>query len=72
MKIKQWNYTTKDISDYPLGVKSPDESILANAVNAANYDLLQSIGPEDRVLEIGCGSSSFLKDNMKDKKNGRA
>lgn len=68
MKIKQWNYTTKDISDYPLGVKSPDESILANAVNAANYDLLQSIGPEDRVLEIGCGSSSFLKDNMKDKK----
>lgn len=69
MKIKNWNYTKKDIAKYPSGVKSPKESVLANAVNAANHDLLKSITPTDRVLEIGCGSSSFLKDHMKVQSN---
>ena len=69
MKIKNWDYTKKDIAKYPLGVKSQKESVLANAVNAANHDLLKSISSTDRVLEIGCGSSSFLKDHMKDQSN---
>jgi hypothetical protein len=69
MNIKEWNYTKKDIAKYPKGVKSQKESVLANAVNAANYDLLESISSGDRVLEIGCGSSSFLRDHMQIQSN---
>jgi SAM-dependent methyltransferase len=66
MEISNWKGSIKDISIYPAGVKSDKESVMANAVNAANYDLLSLIRPGDRVLEIGCGADSWLKNNLSD------
>jgi len=69
MKVQDWKYTVKNIASYPPGVKSIDESVMANAVNAANYDLVKQLDPSDRVLEIGCGSASYLRDHIADDKN---
>lgn len=69
MKITDWKYELKDISDYPVGVKVKGESILANAVNAANYDLLMKLDETSKVLEIGCGADSFLFKNIPNQSN---
>lgn len=66
MNIGEWPYTLKDIDNYPAGVKDPYESVLANAVNAANFDLLQSLSEGSKVLEIGCGVASYLRNNLPD------
>ena len=64
MEISNWKYDRKDIADYPKGVKDPHESVLANSVNAANYDLLREIKEGHRALEIGCGAASYLRDHF--------
>jgi hypothetical protein len=64
MKIKHWQGNTKDIATYPIGVKDASLSVLANSVNAANYDLCSLLKSGDRVMEIGCGSYSWLKENL--------
>tara|TARA_B110000114_G_scaffold177066_1_gene208430 strand:+ start:134 stop:1018 length:885 start_codon:yes stop_codon:yes gene_type:complete len=64
MEIKVWHHSIKDIASYPPGVKDENESIMANAVNAANYDLISLIKPGDKVVEIGCGSDSWIKKNL--------
>jgi len=64
MKISNWGWAVRDIASYPEGVKDPNESVLANAVNAANYDLASRIEAGERVLEIGCGAASWLRDHL--------
>lgn len=64
MEIKNWQHSIKDIASYPPGVKDASESIMANAVNAANYDLLSLINSGQSIIEIGCGSNSWLKNNL--------
>ena len=64
MKLHDWKYTIKNIASYPSGVKSLDESVMANAVNAANYDLVKQLKPTDKILEIGCGAASYLRDHI--------
>jgi|TARA_B110001450_G_C17641368_1_gene489413 SAM-dependent methyltransferase len=69
MKVNNWHYDIKDICEYPVGIKMDGESILSNAVNAANYDLLMSINEDSKILEIGCGANSYLLSNIKNKDN---
>ena len=64
MEIKNWHYSIKDIASYPSWVKDSKESVMANAVNAANYDLLCLLKPGKKILEIGCGHFSWLKNNL--------
>jgi len=66
VNIIGWNYDIKDIADYPEGVNDPKESVIANGVNAHNYDILQGLKAGTKVLEIGCGTSSWLRDNLPD------
>ena len=66
MNILGWGYGIKDIADYPDGVHDPSESVIANGVNAHNHDILQGLKAGDKVLEIGCGTASWLKDNLPD------
>jgi SAM-dependent methyltransferase len=64
VEIRNWQNSIKDIASYPSGVKNVNESIMANAVNAANYDLLALIKSGQNVIEIGCGSDSWLRNNL--------
>ena len=64
MVLNNWSYEMRDIASYPAYVKNPFLSPLANAVTAANFDLIGKIKPGDRVLEVGCGISSYIRDNM--------
>ena len=54
MNIGDWRHALKDIDNYPAGVKDPKESVLANAVNAANFDLLQSLKEGSKVGGVWC------------------
>ena len=64
MEIYQWNYDRKNIADYPEIVKDSELLLPANGANAAIYDLIQVLKPGHRVLDIGCGSFSFLKEHL--------
>ncbi len=64
MDIGNWQYTVKDIAMYPGELMDPAESVLSNSVRAANFDLLQLLRPGERILEVGCGAGSYLRDNL--------
>jgi len=64
MEITDWPYRLVDIASYGEDVKCANLSPLANAVNAANHDLISMLKPGDRILEVGCGVSSYLRDHM--------
>ena len=64
MSIEKWENELVDIRDFPDDVLDPHESVLANSVNVANYVLTKKIEKGQRVLEIGCGSKSFLLDHL--------
>lgn len=66
MKLNFWEYKIKDICTYPSDIFNAKLSILANAVYAANYDLLNLIEQGETVLEIGCGIESRIKDGLSD------
>lgn len=64
MLISGWEKTIRDISNYPIEIKDINESVMANSVNAANYDLVNIIEHNQSILEIGCGSYSWIKNNI--------
>jgi len=64
LQPSNWGGKVRDIAVYPAEVNDPAESVLANSVNAADYDLTVRMRPGDTVLEIGCGSASWLLDHL--------
>ena len=64
MELIKWPYEKKDLKDYPSSIISNSLSVLANSVTAANYDFLQRLPSGSSVLEIGCGVTSYVKDNL--------
>ena len=62
--MQDWRNELVDIRDFPDKILDPNESVLANSVNVANYLLTQRMTPKQCVLEIGCGRKSFLLDNL--------
>lgn len=69
MELFDWQHKVVDLADYPEELVKEKESILANSVNVANYRFLKKVKPHYKILEIGCGCSSFIRDNMVNKKN---
>ena len=65
MQLTKWQYEKKDLKDYPPSIISSSLSVLANSVTAANYDFLKRIPENSSILEVGCGVTSYLKDNLK-------
>jgi len=68
MKVTNWDHELIDIDEYPKEIFDKKESILANSVIAINFDLLRKIKPDQKILEIGCGSYSWIKENLNDNK----
>jgi SAM-dependent methyltransferase len=66
MKITAWKYRTQDISTLSPEVKEPNLTLVANGANAAIYDLIKVLKPGHTVLDIGCGSFSYLKNHLPD------
>lgn len=64
MIINNWKYKLFNIDKYPNEIFNQDESILANSVIAINYDLKKKINKNEKILEIGCGVDSWLRDNL--------
>lgn len=58
-----------DIRDYPKDIISDYESPLENSVRIANYRILSNISDNIKILEIGCGANSFLRNNMLNQRN---
>lgn len=69
MEVHCWSHDLIDLADFPSELMKKDESVLANSVNVANYRFLQELKQSHKVLEVGCGCSSFLKDNMVNPRN---
>jgi SAM-dependent methyltransferase len=69
MKINNWKYNLKNIDRLPKHIFDSKESVLANSVNAINYELLKEVKKNKKILEIGCGSYSWIKENLQDKSN---
>ena len=67
MLLQDWKYELIDIRDFPNEILDPNESVLANSVDIANHLLLQRMKQRQKILEIGCGSKSFLLNNLPDK-----
>jgi len=65
MQLTKWHYEKKDLKDYPPSIFSSSLSVLANSVTAANYDFLKRIPSNKSILEVGCGVTSYVKDNLK-------
>ena len=57
-----------DIRDYE-NIISKNESPLANAVTVSNAQILDQITKYSRLLEVGCGHSSFIFSNIINKQN---
>ncbi len=66
MKLKHWKEEIKDLKDYPSSIIDEGESMLANSVTAANFDLIRRLKANENILEIGCGIASYIKDNVSD------
>lgn len=64
MELIKWSHEKKDLKDYPSSIISSSLSVLANSVTAANHDFLQRLPSGSNVLEVGCGVTSYLKDNI--------
>lgn len=64
MEIGEWEHDIFFVEDFADSDMDPAESILANSVVIANKTLLDSLSAGTRLLEIGCGSSSYIKDNL--------
>jgi len=65
MKLENWGYEILDLDDQKEYSENPEMSVMANAVELLNTRLLSSLDREAVLLEIGCGSYSLLKNNMK-------
>lgn len=66
MNIGTWKYNRKLLEEYPSYLLKDDESVLSNSVTVANFDFLAALKPGDVMLEVGCGRSSFVKENLPD------
>lgn len=64
MELSKWPYEKKDLKNYPSSIISSSLSVLANSVTAANYDFLKSLPSGSSILEVGCGVTSYVKDNL--------
>lgn len=68
MEITNWNYDKFDFSNYSTPIIDTKESPLANAVNVCNHLLANEISHNPgRILEVGCGAYSFLRDSINQK-----
>lgn len=64
MEIIHWNFKLQDIDIYPNEIYDHTNSVLANSVVASNYELKGKITSDQNILEVGCGTNSWLKDNL--------
>ena len=73
MEITNWNYDKFDFSNYSTPIIDTKESPLANAVNVCNHLLANEISHNPgRILEVGCGAYSFLRDSINQKATFRS
>lgn len=58
-----------DIQKIKSNIISNHESPLENSVRVANYRFINKINSSSKILEIGCGCNSYLKNIMTNKEN---
>jgi SAM-dependent methyltransferase len=64
MKLTQWKFDRVDLDNQQAYVENPAMSVLANAVELLNIRLLDKLQGTVRVLEIGCGAYSLVRNLM--------
>ena len=64
MKLVHWQFERMDLDNQQVYVENPTMSMLANAVDLLNIRLLASIKGAVRLLEIGCGPYSLIRNRM--------
>jgi len=58
-----WKYKKIDISNYKNNIFKKSKTVMEKCVDAINHDILNSINKDMKLLEVGCGCSSYIFDH---------
>jgi SAM-dependent methyltransferase len=64
MKLANWPYDKVDLDKAVGFAENPSMSVMANAVDLLNVTLLSEVRGPIRLLEIGCGAYSLIRDRL--------